>query len=215
LESDPNYPANVGGEIDIADVKLRLRKEMISRREALVGREERAAALLKRVKALHPFRDTTFLSSYVGVGAEVPTMPLIELALSRRLPVAVPWVGERDLQLTAIRSLEELEPAPFGLLEPPGALKQSAERAVDPGTPDLYLIPGLAFDRQGGRLGYGRGYYDRLLRRAGPGPLRVSLAFEVQLIDQVPMTDLDERVDLIVTDQAVYRVSERTASPDR
>ncbi len=188
---------------------------MIARREALPGREERAAPLLQRVKALHPFRDTAFLSSYVGVGAEVPTMPLIELALNRQVPVAVPWVGGSDLQLTAIRSLDELEPAAFGLLEPPGALKQSTERAVDPGVPDLYLIPGLAFDRQGGRLGYGRGYYDRLLRRAGPGPLRVALAFEVQLIDQVPVTDEDERVDLIVTDQAVYRVSERTASADR
>lgn len=188
---------------------------MIARRETLVRREERTAPLLQRVKALHPFRATTFLSSYVGVGAEAPTLPLIELALSRQVPVAVPWVGERDLRLTAVRSLDELEPAPFGLLEPPGTLKQSAERAVDPGVPDLYLIPGLAFDRQGGRLGYGRGYYDRLLRRAGPGPLRVALAFEVQLVDQVPMTDQDERVDLIVTDQAVYRVSERTASADR
>jgi 5-formyltetrahydrofolate cyclo-ligase len=188
---------------------------MIARRETLVGWEDRVVALLQRVKGLHPFRDTTFLSSYVGVGVEVPTMPLIELALGRQVPVAVPWVRERDLALTAIRSLGELEPAPFGLLEPPGALKQSAERAVDPGAPDLYLIPGLAFDRQGGRLGYGRGYYDRLLRRAGPGPLRVALAFEVQLIDQVPMSDQDEPVDLIVTDQAVYRVSERTASADR
>lgn len=196
-------------------MKVALRKEMIARRETLVGREDRVAALLQRVKGLHPFRDTTFLSSYVGVGAEVPTMPLLELALSRQVPVAVPWVRERDLALTAIRSLEELEPAPFGLLEPPGALKQSVQRAVDPGAPDLYLIPGLAFDRQGGRLGYGRGYYDRLLRRAGPGPLRVALAFEVQLIDQVPMSDLDEPVDLIVTDQAVYRVSERTAWADR
>ena len=65
---------------------------------------------------------------------------------------------------------------------------------------DLLVIPGLAFDRQGGRLGYGKGYFDRLLPGARPDALLAAVAFECQLFDAVPMQPYDVRVDAVVTE---------------
>lgn len=192
--------------------KAALRKESIARRAALPDREIRAARIATRVAELPAFQQARLLSSYVGVGEEVATASLVESCFEHSRPVAVPWVGQGQLHLTRIRSLEELEGAPFGLLEPRPEVKHSAERQVDPAAVSLYLVPGLAFDRHGGRVGFGKGYYDGLLRRAGNGPLRVALCFEVQLVDFVPMNDRDEPMDLVVTEDAVYRVSSRMAS---
>lgn len=194
--------------------KAALRKESIARRAALADRQIRSARIATRVAELTAFHQAKLLSSYVGVGEEVATASLVESCFEHSRPVAVPWVGRSELHLTLIRSLEELEGAPFGLLEPRAELKHSPERQVDPAAVSLYLVPGLAFDRRGGRVGFGKGYYDGLLRRAGKGPLRVALCFEVQLVDVVPMNDRDEPMDLVVTEEAVYRVSSRTASAD-
>ena len=194
--------------------KAALRQDSIARRAALADREIRAARIAARVSQLSAFQQARLLSSYVGVGEEVATASLVESCFEHDRPIAVPWVGQGELHLTLIRSLEELAGAPFGLLEPRPELKQSAERQVDPAAVNLYLVPGLAFDRRGGRVGFGKGYYDGLLSRAGKGPLRVALCFEVQLVDHVPMSDRDEPMDLVVTEDAVYRVSSRTASAD-
>jgi 5-formyltetrahydrofolate cyclo-ligase len=194
--------------------KAALRKDSIARRAALADREIRAGRIATRVAQLSAFRQAKLLSSYVGVGEEVATASLVESCFEHNRPIAVPWVGRGELHLTLIRSLEELEGAPFGLLEPRTELRQSPEREVDPAAVSLYLVPGLAFDRRGGRVGFGKGYYDGLLRRAGRAPLRVALCYEVQLVDHVPMNDRDEPMDLVVTEDAVYRVSSRTASAD-
>jgi 5-formyltetrahydrofolate cyclo-ligase len=188
---------------------------MVALRDRLSEREVRGAALAARVEALEVFQAARVISAYVGVGAEVPTVPLIEQVFSRGQSVAVPWVEAGSLYLTSIGSLDDLVAAPFGLLEPTAALKQEPDRRILPERVQLYLVPGLAFDREGGRLGHGRGYYDRLLRAAGPDPYRVGLGFECQLIDRVPMTARDEPMDVVVTEAGVYRITARTAWVDR
>jgi 5-formyltetrahydrofolate cyclo-ligase len=195
--------------------KAALRREVLARRAALTDRASRSMAVEARVRSLAGFESARTLASYVGVGEEVATVALLELALSREVTVAVPWRDGNDLHLARIQSLSELVPVSFGLLEPPPGLARSPARVLAPRDAGLLLIPGVAFDRQGGRLGHGKGFYDRLLERAGPGPLRVALCFECQLVDRVPMVAGDEPVDLVVTEDATYRVSARTASGDR
>jgi len=197
------------------DRKAELRRQVLARREAMGGRAEAGAALVARVKALPAFAAARLIASYVGVGSEAPTVPLLEAALARGATVAVPWRNGPELRLAGILSLDELEPASFGLLEPPEPLRRDPARAVEAGAPDLYLVPGVAFDPAGGRLGHGRGFYDRLLRQAGPGPLRVALGFECQLVTEVPMSGRDEPVDGIVTEARVVAVSARMASAVR
>lgn len=195
--------------------KMAVRREVLGRRAALDGRESRSEAILARVRELARFGSARVIGSYVGVGDEVGTIPLLNEAFARGVTVAVPWRDGPRLRLARIVSLAELVPVSFGLLEPPHALGMEADRVVLPSRVDLMLVPGVAFDRHGGRLGHGRGFYDRLLGEAGAGPLRVGLAFECQLVERVPMMAGDEPMDLVVTEEGVYGVSARTASADR
>ncbi len=94
----------------------------------------------------------------------------------------------------------ELVAGVWGIREPDPA--RCAPMATD--EPDLVLVPGVAFDIRGGRIGYGAAYYDRLLGRCPPGTPLVAAAFEVQIVDAVPMEPHDRRVDRIVTEQHVY-----------
>ena len=193
--------------------KAALRREVLSRRSALTDRASRTQAIEARLRALDEFGPASTIASYIGVGEEVGTTALLEDALARGVTVAVPWRDGNDLHLARIASLDELVPVSFGLLEPPDDLART--RLLPPEDAGLLLIPGVAFDRKGGRLGHGKGFYDRLLERAGTGPLRIALCFECQLVEQVPMVAGDEPMDLVVTEDAVYRVSERTASGGR
>jgi len=195
--------------------KAALRRKVLARRAALGDGPDRSAIIQESVESLDPFRRAQIIASYVGVGAEVGTSRLIENALSRSVRVAVPWQDGKEIYLARINSLSELAPASFGLLEPPHELASLPERLVLPAHVEVMLIPGVAFDLRGGRLGHGKGFYDRLLQRAGAGPLRVALAFECQVVEDVPMFPGDERMDLLITEKTVYRVSARTASADR
>jgi 5-formyltetrahydrofolate cyclo-ligase len=195
--------------------KAALRREVLARRSALTDRASRSLAVEARLRSLPEFGRAGTIASYVGVGEEVATVPLIEDALARNLTVAVPWRDGNDLHLARILAMAELVPVSFGLLEPPSGLASSPARRLAPEDAGLLLVPGVAFDRDGGRLGHGKGFYDRLLARAGAGPLRIALAFECQMVERVPMVAGDERMDLVVTEDAVYRVSARTASGGR
>ncbi|HKP28525.1 MAG TPA: 5-formyltetrahydrofolate cyclo-ligase [Gemmatimonadales bacterium] len=191
--------------------KAALRREVLARRSALTDRGPRSLAIEARLRSLPEFGRAGTIASYVGVGEEVSTVAAIEDALARDVTVAVPWRAGNDLHLARILSMAELVPVSFGLLEPPPGLAASPARMLPPEDAGLLLIPGVAFDRDGGRLGHGKGFYDRLLQRAGPGPLRIALAFECQVVENVPMVAGDERMDLVVTEDAIYRVSARTA----
>ena len=193
--------------------KAALRREVLSRRAALEDRATRSDAIQRHVAVLPEFAGAGVVGAYVGVGAEVETRALLDLVLGRGDILCVPWRDGDDLYLAQILTFDELVPVSFGLLEPPHALAR--DRAIEPGSVDLLLIPGVAFDGTGGRLGHGKGFYDRLLARAGAGPLRAALAFECQVVSEVPMTAGDERMDLIVTENGVRRVSARTASRAR
>jgi len=193
--------------------KAELRREVLSRRAALADRAARSDAIEDLTATLAEFERADVVAMYVGVGAEVTTGRLLERVLERGSTVCVPWRDGNDLHLARLLSPDELVPVSFGLLEPPRELAHA--RVVSPANVDLMVIPGVAFDRNGGRLGHGKGFYDRLLERAGAGPLRVALAFECQVVEEVPMQAGDERMDLIVTENGVLRVSARTASAAR
>lgn len=183
----------------LQDEKARLREEMMARRLAVPERDRRSAEIHARVEALAHWERAAVVSSFVGVKAEVATLPLIAAALAAGKRVAVPVVEGGRLQLYRIESLEELAPAPFGLLEPPKELRRKHRRVVST-TVSLFIVPGLAFDRTGGRLGYGKGYYDTLLSGTKPVVPKVGIGFAAQLVEAVPMGPTDVRLPIIVTE---------------
>ncbi len=195
--------------------KAALRALALARRDAEPDRDRKSRRILDRVMALPDFGRAGTVATYVGVKSEVTTANLLRAAMSVGARIAVPCREGGDLALYAIEMLGELEEASFGLREPAARVRADPDRRVAPETVDLLVVPGVAFDRRGGRIGYGRGYYDRLLARCRPDALRVGLAFECQLVEAIPMGPADQPMDLVVTEADVYRVSERGAPTDR
>jgi 5-formyltetrahydrofolate cyclo-ligase len=182
--------------------KRRLRNQIRCDLESiLAGRPERAGIEIDaRLRASRAWSEASEIVAFVSLPAEVDTRPLIRSALEDGKRVLLPrMVGERGLEFAAIGQIESLVPGRFGVREPgdecpPRPLSRSG----------LILVPGLAFDRRGGRLGRGAGYYDRALvpiRRSDPGALCIGLGFALQLVESVPMTPLDVRLDGIVTEE--------------
>ncbi len=160
--------------------------------------------ILERVSALEQYATAAIVSTYVGVGSEVETIPLIRSALAEERTVAVPWMDGKQIRLARIDALDELVPSAYGLLEPPAEIRTDHTRQISPESCDVFLIPGVAFDREGNRLGHGRGYYDELLARVPRAAARVGLAFECQLVERVPTEPHDQRVHLVVTELGTY-----------
>jgi len=145
---------------------------------------------------------------YVSFRSEVKTEKMIRNALNLGKRVAVPIVDREKIMVSEIKNLkEELTKGSLGLREP----KKEFRRRVDQKKIDLVVVPGVVFDRTGGRLGYGRGYYDRFLRSSSIA-LRmgrsahcalIGLAFDLQIARKIPLVGKDVRVDKIVTESGI------------
>ena len=115
----------------------------------------------------------------------------------------MPYCDSDELGLFHLTAIEQLETGTFGILEPAPELRTAGSSRVQPDALDLIVTPGVAFDTSGGRLGYGRGYYDRLLARRRPEVAAIALAFQTQLFPEIPRSQTDVPVDAIVTEQSV------------
>lgn len=167
---------------------------MRARLAALPADEVRAhsAAVWERLAVLPAFNAAGCACAYVSSGQEIETHGLIRqlLALGRRVCVPA-FVGE--YVAAEINDFDaDLVKGRFGILEP---------RTVRPAEPEIWLVPGLAFDLKGNRLGRGRGFYDAMLRQAH-GP-KLALAHDFQLLDEIPADAHDARVDLVITEARV------------
>lgn len=180
--------------------KAALRRQVRAYGRALSPEARRASddALLSRFLSLPQVAAADTLLLYHGMGAEPDTArlipPLLELGKRLALPRCLP---ERRLEARLIRADTVLIPHAFGMLEPGEDCP-----AVDAGRITLALIPGLAFDRSGGRLGQGGGYYDRWL--PGFGGIRVALCRGALLFDALPRQAHDALVHLVVTEDGLY-----------
>ena len=187
----------------LAAAKRELRRAAATARDAVRDRPAAAAAARGHLIALAPYRSAATVLWYVSMPSEVATIPGIEATLADGKRVAVPWCDGDDLGLWRLEAVAELEPGTWGIPEPPPARRGEAARRVAPEAVDFVVVPGLAFDRRGRRLGHGKGYYDRLLARCPA--VRAGLCFDAQVFPAVPAGPHDAVMDWIVT--------ERGASP--
>lgn len=139
---------------------------------------------------------------YSAKGSEVDTARLDGFARRRGLVVAYPRViaNERQLAFHAV-GIDELAPARFALHEPNADAPGIAVADIA-----AFIVPGLAFDRAGGRVGWGRGHYDATFAAASPSALRVGLAYECQLIEQVAREPHDVALHIIITEVSTHMV---------
>jgi 5-formyltetrahydrofolate cyclo-ligase len=186
---------------------MRLRQETLTARNNLsddaIDRKSRAiqARLLKMKEIIS---SSTFFS-YVSFRSEVATESLIETLLSLGKTVSVPItrVKEKRLDAIAISDIQrDLLPGYCDIPEPSEAL--CARALLPPETIDVVLLPGSVFDERGGRFGYGGGYYDRFVSKI-PRACRIGLAFDLQLVEEIPLQAHDELLDFVVTESRLIR----------
>lgn len=188
---------------------LRRRKQQI-RGLAFAGRrtqeskDELSHQIVARLMALPEYQRAATVMFYIDVRSEVRTRFALETALNSRKEIVVPYCVGDDLGLFRLEAMQDLEIGTFGILEPLGRLRNLPDRRVDVRKLDLILVPGVAFDRHGGRLGHGKGYYDKLLRNARPDTPLIALAFECQLFPKIPTEEHDVFMDRVITENRIY-----------
>jgi 5-formyltetrahydrofolate cyclo-ligase len=188
------------------ELKRALRLESISAREA-IPEDDRAALcarIRERLASLPAWKQASLVALYAPLRGEVDLLPLVEMARAEGKRVVFPRASivRRTLEFYEIESVDQLSPGAYGVPEP----LADAKRRVPLAAVDLFLVPGVAFDGAGRRLGFGGGYYDRLLEF--PGLATVGIAFEIQMRDALPEEAHDRKVDLVLTEL-------RTMAPGR
>jgi 5-formyltetrahydrofolate cyclo-ligase len=153
----------------------------------------------RNVLALPAIEDARTVMAFASFGSEVDTGPIIEGLAGGGRRVVLPRVEGRVIVPVSYRSGDPVMPSSFGALEP------AEGEPVGPKEIDVVIVPGLAFDRSGHRVGYGRGFYDRFLGLLRPDALTMGICFSVQLVEEVPHGRGDRPVDLVVTEQGVER----------
>ncbi len=188
---------------DIRPLKNRLREQCKAARRKMTAqqKQDKDIRLFRRLISLERYRRAKMVITFVSTPIEVDTHNLILYALTEGKQVVVPRCvpGTRLMDFCLIRSFDDLEPGTFSVLEP----KQSCE-VLTRFDNSLCVVPGLAFDMHGFRLGYGKGYYDRFLN-AYHG-YTVGICYNSCLYPSLPHGRFDCAVDLLVTESFCKRI---------
>jgi 5-formyltetrahydrofolate cyclo-ligase len=198
-------PEQVSGD------KAHIREQARAARARLSGSERRngSARAARTVLRLYDLDHLDTIAAYIATPEELDPFLIIDALRFRGLHVALPRVRDPlDISMHLVIDDSQLVAGSFGILEP-----AAAAPIVDPEDIDAILVPGVAFDVTGNRLGHGGGYYDRLLPRLRGDALRIGLAFDEQVFEEIPVEEHDAPLDAVVTPTQVYRREPPQASP--
>jgi 5-formyltetrahydrofolate cyclo-ligase len=193
----------------VADEKKNLRAIMSACRVALPG--DRVAAwsesVQRQVIASESWRNASAIVLYAAIGNEVSTDLILDDALRSGRAVFYPRIDTATDTIVArrIRDRADLARGTCGILEPPESSEILDRKSF---AKILVCVPGVAFGLEGQRLGRGGGHYDRFIAQLGGEAITVGLAFSFQLLDRIPETGLDRRLNFIVTESAIHRACE-------
>jgi 5-formyltetrahydrofolate cyclo-ligase len=191
--------------------KKAIREQAHANRNAQPDKDEVSKLICQKLVELPAYKAAKVVMYYVDVRSEVRTRHYLPQALTHDKKIVVPYCVEDELELFDLKSMDELAIGMYRILEPKPELRGLPEKKVDVRDLDLIIVPGVAFDRDGGRMGHGFGYYDKLLQNARPDTPLVALAFECQLFDEIPTEAHDVFMDLLITEKAVYQGRGRKA----
>ena len=186
--------------------KSELRQMVLARRDTIpqILRQTRSEALTRQVQALPEFATAGTVMAYMSMGSEFDTSTLVDAVLARGARLVLPRVdrASKTLALYQVEDLQDsLQAGVWGIREPdPRRCREAALAEVD-----CILMPGAVFDRERHRLGYGGGFYDKLLARPERRAATIAVAFVEQLVPAVPVEAHDMPVDILVSDDGLYR----------
>lgn len=186
--------------------KKEIRKNILNIRDNqnISDKNKNDLEILKNVLSLEEVKNATTIMIFVSYKSEVDTHELIKEFIKRGKRVLVPIVdmSTKTLLLSEIKNLNDLEVGSYGILEP----KEDSLRIKSPDCVDLCIMPGAVFDKKGNRIGYGGGFYDKLIPLFRKDTNLVAICYEFQIIDDVPCEEHDKKVNKIVTESEVYEI---------
>ena len=190
---------------ELFELKTAIRKQAHENRRAQLEKDAVSEKIVQRFMDLPEYRAAKTVMFYVDVRDEVRTRQALPAALASGKRVVVPYCVDGELELFWLEYMDELELGMYRILEPKNELRTVESKRLQPPDLDLVMVPGVAFDRNGGRTGHGKGYYDKLLQHARRDTPLVALAFECQLFDEIPVAHHDIFMDKIITEDHVYQ----------
>ena len=183
---------------------LRKQARIVRDRQDSEELKKKSKIILGKLYDLSCYKKAKKILTYVSTGSEADTRELIIKAVSDKKNVYVPRVYGKEMKFHKIISLDELCPGYYGILEPDIHCEEwKNEVDIVDGT-DLCVMPGLAFDNNFNRIGYGGGFYDRFLSKY-PGVVKAAICYEFQMVDSILSEDTDIKPDWIVTDMEVRK----------
>jgi 5-formyltetrahydrofolate cyclo-ligase len=179
--------------------KQKVREQMLEKRSAMSKEEvaEKSAEIVRKLVALPEFEKARSVMLYSSVRNEVITDKAIEEArrLGKKVMLPVTNTAEKKIYACEFREGEKLTKGPYGISEP--------ERKIAVENIDLVLVPGIAFDREGGRIGCGFGYYDVFLKTTSAK--KVGLSFDSHIVEKLPQKEYDVVMDAVISEKQVIR----------
>lgn len=194
---------------ELLEQKNVLRRRAYDARNAQSDKDEVSRRALARLFELPEYQQVATVMWYLDCRSELRTRTALPEALASDKTIVVPYCtvdddGANKLGLWRLERMDELVIGKWKILEPPKDQWGNPDKEVSPDRLDLVLVPGVAFDRDGGRMGNGQGYYDRLLAQVRPDCQLVALCYESQLFDDLVVGPHDVFMDKVVTEAAVY-----------
>lgn len=192
---------------DAQTMKAFIRELARKNRVAQKNKDPLSHVICAKFTGLRAYTAAKTVMWYVDAGSEVRTRNALPEALKHGKRVVVPWcvVETNQLELFHLEDMSELVEGAYKILEPKEELRTLPAKVVKPTELDLVMVPGTAFDHRGGRMGQGKGYYDRLLSSARPNAPLVGLAFDCQIFEEIPVAEHDVFMDLVLTESREIR----------
>jgi 5-formyltetrahydrofolate cyclo-ligase len=195
---------------DLTAYKNEIRKLAHANRREQPNKDTLSSQIVDRFMGLPQYEAAETVMFYVDVRSEVRTRNKLETALGHGKRIVVPYCVDGELELFLLEDMSELEIGMYKILEPRDELRSVEEKQAPVAEIDLIMVPGVAFDYEGGRTGHGKGYYDKCLELARPDTALVAIAFECQMFPEIPMAAHDIYMDSVITEDRIYKGRGRT-----
>jgi 5-formyltetrahydrofolate cyclo-ligase len=200
----------VPADLMMNDLKAQQRRKAYDARNAQADKDTASRIICDQITAHPAYRQAETVMWYIHCRSEVRTGPTLLQEIPTDKRIVIPYCtkdeqGYNKLGLWRLEDFAELVPGMWGILEPPKERWGEAGKEIAPDQLDCIIVPGVAFDRHGGRLGNGAGYYDRLLRCVRADAVLIGACYESQLLDRVAMESHDVAMDFVMTEKAIYK----------
>jgi 5-formyltetrahydrofolate cyclo-ligase len=184
-------------------LKKELRKRIQNKRNSLPiwDRKKRSKIIAEKFFGTAYYNNSNNILIFYPFRSEIDVTIIIRQALKNKKNIILPRIHDQELKLFYVDNLKkQLERGAYGIMEPIIGLCRPAKISDI----DLVVVPGISFDKNLNRLGYGGGYYDKLLLHIPEGVKKIALCFDIQVVDSIPVSEHDIKVDILITDTKIY-----------